>query len=79
MRVCRLILLAYHDKADRVNQVKRLLICIDDLKLLLQLGKELKAFSSFAEFQQLSELAVSLGKQSGGCFILLQVGNCVEL
>jgi hypothetical protein len=50
MRVCRLIMRAYHEKQERAYQVKQLIISIDDLKLLIQLGKELKAFSSFAIF-----------------------------
>jgi hypothetical protein len=36
------------------------------LKLQIQLGKELKVFKSFTEFQAIAELAVAVDKQSGG-------------
>lgn len=44
----------------------RLVRAIDDLKLQLQLAKELALFQHFAEFEQLAGLAVEVGKQSGG-------------
>ena len=33
---------------------------------MLQLGNEVRAFAGLGQFQQLVELAVALGKQSGG-------------
>ena len=41
---------------------------IDDIKFQLQLTKELQAFNGFAQFQLLTELVVSLGKQAGGWY-----------
>ena len=66
MTVCRLILRAWHARDDRARQLDRLVLAVDDLKLLIQLGKELGAFASFAEFQGIAEAAVTLGRQSGG-------------
>jgi hypothetical protein len=66
MGICRLIVRAYHEKDGRVQHVRRLALAVDDLKVLVQLGKEVRAFHSFKEFQAAAELAVILGKQSGG-------------
>ena len=41
-------------------------MAVDDLKLQIQLAKELQVFRNFAEFERLSVLAVQIGKQSGG-------------
>ncbi len=66
MEVCRLILRAADQRADQLGWVQRLVLAIDDLKLSVQLAKELEAFKSFKEFQTIAELAVAVGKQSGG-------------
>jgi len=47
-------------------------MAINDLKLQIQLAKELQAFRNFAEFERLSALAVQSGKQSGGWLRKLQ-------
>jgi len=65
MGVVRLINRAYHEEGNRKAQVKRLVLNIDDLKVLIQLAKEIQAFSSFKQFQSISEKAVLIGKQSG--------------
>ena len=66
MEVCRLILRAADRRDEQLPRVQALVEAVDDLKLQLQLGKELQAFRSFNEFQAIAELAVDLGKQSGG-------------
>jgi hypothetical protein len=66
MGVCRLIVRAYNDKAQRERQVARLVVVIDDLKIQIQLAKELRVFRHFREFQAIAELVVAVGKQSGG-------------
>ena len=66
MGVCRLIVRAWHEREQRARHVRRLVFAIDDLKVLIQLGKEVRAFRSFSEFRTAAELAVSLGRQSGG-------------
>lgn len=55
-----------HDPARRAALVERLVWTVEDLKMSVQLAKELEAFASFAQFQRLAEQAVALGKQSGG-------------
>ncbi len=52
-------------KAQRVQQVIHLQQSIDDIKIMIQTAKEIKAFKNFQQFQQAAELAVALGKQSG--------------
>ena len=42
------------------------MLAAEDLKVLIQLAKEVKAFASFKQFQEAAELAVSIGKQRGG-------------
>ena len=66
MDVCRLILRAAQADDERPRRVQQLVNAVDDLKLQIQLGKELKAFASFRQFQDIAELAVAIGKQSGG-------------
>jgi hypothetical protein len=66
MLVCRLVGRAWRDKLQTLEWLERLAPAVDDLKLQLQLGKELRVFRSFAEFERLAELAVEVGKQSGG-------------
>jgi hypothetical protein len=66
MGVCRLIVRAVATpQAQRRPQVQRLVHAIDDLKVLIQLAKEVKAFNGFAEFERLVDLAVAIGRQSG--------------
>jgi len=68
MDICRLVARAAQasDGARRLALVERLVWEIEDLKIRLQLAKEVEAFASFAQFQRLAEQAVVLGKQSGG-------------
>jgi hypothetical protein len=74
MGICRLVVRAYHDKARQAQQVQRLILAIDDLKVLVQLGKELRAFQRFDEFETIVRLAVSVGRQSGGWYRRLGAG-----
>ena len=68
MSLCRLIARAAQqsDAQHRLALLERLVWEVEDFKIHLQLGKELQVFASFAQFQRLAELAVALGKQSGG-------------
>lgn len=66
MQLCRLILRAADQRGDQGRWVAQLVTAVDDLKLSIQLAKELQAFRSFSEFQTIAELAVAVGKQSGG-------------
>lgn len=72
MRICRLINRAFLEKEEKLVLVKQLVVAINDLKLQIQLAKELQVFRNFAEFEHLSALAVQSGKQSGGWLRKLQ-------
>ncbi|WP_201245726.1 four helix bundle protein [Halochromatium salexigens] len=66
MAICQLVRRAAPRGDDQVARVTQLVEAVDDLKLQIQLGKELQAFQSFKHFQAISELVVAVGKQSGG-------------
>jgi hypothetical protein len=66
MTLFRLILRASDKGEDQGEHVARVLDAVDDLKLQIQLGKELQAFQGFGQFQAIAELAVAVGKQRGG-------------
>lgn len=65
-KINQLIARAWQYKNQAEYYLKRVIRAIDDLKIQLQLAKELQVFRNFAEFQRLAELTISLGKQSGG-------------
>ena len=64
--VCRGVVVANGEREGRARAVERLAVTVEKLKLLVQMGKEVKAFASFKEFERAAELAVALSKQSGG-------------
>ena len=66
MNIARLTHRAWRDQARREMWIVKLVWAVDDLKLSLQLGKEIEAFVSFAQFEMLARLAADLGKQCGG-------------
>ncbi len=66
MQVRRLIMRAADPRAGQARWLGQLVTAIDDLKLLVRLAKELEASRHFKEFQTVAELAVAVGKQSGG-------------
>lgn len=66
MLICRLLARAYNDKERRLRHVMSLHDAIEDLKIQIQLAKELAAFRHFQEFDTIARLAVAVGKQSGG-------------
>jgi hypothetical protein len=66
MNVTQLAHRAWRDQAQRPMWTTKLVWAVDDLKLSLQLGKEIRAFVSFAQFEMLARLASDLGKQCGG-------------
>ena len=68
MTIARLCHRAWHDKAGQGDWLKQLVWAVDDLKISLQLGMRIKAFSSFHQFEQLALLTGELGKQSGGWY-----------
>jgi len=66
MSVVRLTHRAWRDRARQVEWTSKLAFAIDDLKLSLQLGKQVQAFKSFRQFELIAGLAVDLGRQCGG-------------
>jgi hypothetical protein len=57
---------AWRDPEHRLARVEHLCDAIDSLKVDLQLGKDVDAFRSWAEFDAIVRLAVEVGQQSGG-------------
>jgi len=68
LRLCKAIHRAFTRKHSKIKCIQQVVELIDDLKFQLRLGKELKVFKNFAQYEQLAELVVSLGKQAGGWF-----------
>ena len=68
MNICRLVARAAQAGAlaEREPLIAQLVWQVEDVKMSVQLAKEVEAFASFAQFQHLAEPAVALGKQSGG-------------
>ena len=66
-RVCRLVARVNDAQgAGRWHALDELVHAVEEMKTLLTLAKETGAFGSFNDFARAAELAVSLGKQSGG-------------
>jgi hypothetical protein len=63
---------AWREAEARARLIERLSRKVDELKLLLQIGSQMRAFTSFGQFEVLSRLAVDLGKQVGGWMRRLQ-------
>lgn len=57
---------AWRDMPRRSEWVGRLVFAVDDLKMLMQLSKQVSAFKSFAQFETLIRLVSDLGKRCGG-------------
>ena len=66
MRLCRCLAraLAATD-GQRLRYVQHMLDTLGDLKIAIQLAKELQAFAGFAIVERVAHLAVSIGKQGG--------------
>jgi hypothetical protein len=50
--VCRGVVAANGERDGRAQAVKRLAVAVEQLKLLVQMGKGVKAFASFKEFER---------------------------
>jgi hypothetical protein len=66
MEIAQLAHRAWRDQSQRAMWTTKLVWAVDDLKLSLQLGKQIEAFASFAQFEMLARLCAGLGKQCGG-------------
>ena len=66
-RICRLVARVNEARdAGRVAALEELVGAVEEMKTLLTLAQEIKAFGHFNDFAAAAELTVSLGKQSGG-------------
>ena len=63
--VARLCNRAWRDRARQAYWTDQLVWAIDEVKVSLQLGQELRAFRSFGEFEALIRMAEDLGRQAG--------------
>ncbi|MGE4072704.1 MAG: four helix bundle protein [Lysobacterales bacterium] len=66
MTVVRTCHRAWRERARQAHWINELVWSIDELKLSLQLGSQLHAFKSFAQFEHLIRQAEELGRQAGG-------------
>jgi hypothetical protein len=64
--VCRQVARAARFPERRTQTLEALVMAVEDLKITIQLAKEVQAFANFAQFQRVVEIAVRVGKQSGG-------------
>lgn len=64
--VRRLVDRAWRDRAQQLHWTEQLVWAIDELRLTMQLGSQLRAFASFAVFEALIRLTEDLGRQVGG-------------
>ena len=53
-------------REDRARLLPELCARVEDLKLLVNLGKEVQAFQSFPQFAQVMEAVLNLARQSEG-------------
>ncbi len=65
-RVVRSALAVWRAKGNQLPLMRALGESIDDLKLHLQLAKDVNAFRSWKEFEALVRLVDEVGRQSGG-------------
>jgi hypothetical protein len=66
MQVAQLAHRAWRIRERREALTDQLIEAVDDLKLSLQLGSQIKAFASFAQFEALARQVNSIGQQCGG-------------
>lgn len=57
---------AWRDIPKRGEWIGKLVFAIDDLKMHVQVSKQVAAFKSFAQFEALIRLVSDLGRQCGG-------------
>ncbi|UZW62722.1 four helix bundle protein [Lysobacter enzymogenes] len=66
MHVARLVNRAWRDRSRQLHWVTELAWAVDELRLTMQLAKEVKAFRSFGQFEALIRQVEDLGRQAGG-------------
>jgi hypothetical protein len=63
--IARLCNRAWRERSRQLHWTEQLVWAIDEVKLSLQIGQQVKAFRSFAQFESLIRLAEDLGNQAG--------------
>ncbi len=63
MKVCNR---AWRDRSRQHQWVSDLIWAVDELKLILQLASQLRAFKSFKQFEMIIRLADEVGRCAGG-------------
>ena len=66
MAVLRLCHRAWRERSRQSHWVTELVWAIDELKLSLQIGSQLRAFKSFPQFELLIRAAEEIGRNAGG-------------
>ncbi|MCK5770902.1 four helix bundle protein [Algiphilus sp.] len=66
MRVTRLTHRAWRDRRQQAHWLDELVWAIDELKITMQLGQRVRAYSSLRQFEHIARQARQLGKQAGG-------------
>ena len=66
MQIARCVQRAWRDRSQQLQRVRELVLAVDDLKITMQLGQDVRAFSSIGQFEALFRLVADLGRQSGG-------------
>lgn len=66
MAVLRLCHRSWRDRGHQPRWVSELVWAIDELKLSLQIGSQLRAFKSFSQFESLIRATEEVGRNAGG-------------
>lgn len=66
MEVAQLAHRAWRDRRQQLTWLNELVWAVDELKLSLQLGMKIRAFSSFRQFEVIAKGVKELGRQVGG-------------
>lgn len=59
---------AWRYRSRRREKIRELILAIDELKLRLQLGDSIQAFSSHRSFEHIARLVSGFGRQAGGWY-----------
>lgn len=66
MTVLRMCHRTWRDRSRQLHWLSELVWAIDELKLSLQIGSQLKAFKSFSQFESLIRATEEVGRCAGG-------------
>lgn len=66
-QICRLVAQAARFPERRLATLERLVLAVEDLKISIQLAKEVHAFARFAQFQQAFRFPLPAGEGNTGC------------